>query len=157
VFPRILLVEDDQCWLSAALELFASAGYAVRGARTFRHAREAMELFEPDLLVTEIRLQEHNGLHLLIRSQFDHPQMVCLIVSGSEDSVLERDARQLGAADFVVKPVDPAMLLARAADALASHRPRAWRAERTSIDPSGVVRMPPAPSESVEPRSSSTT
>jgi CheY-like chemotaxis protein len=126
VTGRVLLVDDDPVWLDAAVRLLKNAGYTARGATSFTQAQAELDSFRPDLLITDIRLREYNGLYLLVRSKQHFPEMVCLIVSGYDDPVLERDARQQGAFDFLIKPVEPSHLLARAADALASRGKRRW-------------------------------
>jgi CheY-like chemotaxis protein len=126
VTGRVLLVDDDPVWLDAAVRLFTKAGYAARGATSFTQAQSELDSFRPDLLITDIRLREYNGLYLLVRSKPRYPDLACLIVSGYDDPVLERDARQQGAFDFLIKPVAPSHLLARAADALASRGKRHW-------------------------------
>jgi DNA-binding response OmpR family regulator len=112
--------------LSAAVESFRGAGYVAEGAATFPAARQLLESFGPDLLVTDIRLNEYNGLYLLVRAPSNQPKPACLVVSGFEDPVLIRDARLHGAHDFLVKPVGIEMLLAKAKDALAARDKRRW-------------------------------
>jgi FixJ family two-component response regulator len=126
VSERVLIVDDDAEWLSAAVESFSRAGYIAEGAATFPAARQLLESFGPDLLVTDIRLNEYNGLYLLVRAPGNHPKPACLVVSGFEDPVLIRDARLHGAYDFLVKPVAIATLLSKAKDAIASRDKRRW-------------------------------
>jgi CheY-like chemotaxis protein len=132
VTERVLIVDDDADWLSAAVESFSQAGYIAQGAATFPIARQLLESFGPDLLVTDIRLNEFNGLYLLVRAPSRHPKPACLVVSGYEDPVLMRDARLHGAHDFLLKPVDGSTLLAKARDALAARDKRRWPRKRLS-------------------------
>jgi len=48
----------------------------------------------PSLLISEVRLGEYNGLHLVLHAQAHH---IPAIVIGRNDPVLERDAEQLAA------------------------------------------------------------
>lgn len=123
---KVLVVDDDPAWLDAAVRLLRGASYTVRGAASFTEALAAVDAFRPDLLITDIRLREYNGLYLLVRSKQRYPDMVCLIVSGYDDPVLARDARQQGAFDFLIKPIEIPRLLAAVADALASRGKRRW-------------------------------
>lgn len=123
---KILVVDDDEEWLRAAVQLFTTAGYTARGAASFPEARLALDAFQPDLLVTDVRLKEYNGLYLLARLRPGHPRIASLVVSGYVDPVLAADARRLGAHDFLVKPIDPARLLAEAAEALGGCGRRRW-------------------------------
>jgi CheY-like chemotaxis protein len=132
VTERVLIVDDDAEWLSAAVESFSRAGYVAEGAATFPAARQLLESFGPDLLVTDIRLNEYNGLYLLVRAPSNHPKPACLVVSGFEDPVLIRDARLHGAHDFLVKPVAIDMLLAKAREALTARDKRRWPRKQLS-------------------------
>ena len=129
---RVLIVDDDADWLAAAVESFSHAGYVARGAATFPSARQILESFGPDLLVTDIRLREYNGLYLLVRAPTNHPKPASLVISGFEDPVLMREARLHGAYDFLVKPVDSKTLLAKAAEALAARNKRRWPRKQLS-------------------------
>jgi DNA-binding response OmpR family regulator len=126
VTGKVLIVDDDPAWLDAAVRVLRGASYTVRGATSFTEAQTAVDSFRPDLLITDIRLREYNGLYLLVRSKQRYPDMVCLIVSGYDDPVLARDARQQGAFDFLIKPIEIPRLLGRVADALASRGKRRW-------------------------------
>lgn len=133
VTERVLIVDDDAEWLSAAVESFSRAGYIAEGAATFPIARQLLESFGPDLLITDIRLNEYNGLYLLVRAPSNHPKPACLVVSGFEDPVLIRDARLHGAHDFLVKPVDLNVLLAKAKEALTARNKRRWPRKHLSV------------------------
>ena len=62
----------------------------------------------PDLVITDLRLAEFNGLYLAAVN----PQRIpVIIVTGYADRGLEAEARELGA-DFLLKPVKPSQLLA---------------------------------------------
>jgi len=132
VNERVLIVDDDADWLAAAVESFSNAGYVARGAATFPSARQILESFGPDLLVTDIRLREYNGLYLLVRAPTNHPKPASLVISGFEDPVLMREAKLHGAYDFLVKPVDLKTLLAKAAEALAARNKRRWPRKQLS-------------------------
>ncbi len=61
----------------------------------------------PDLLITDIRLQEYNGLQLIVSSPRHLP---AIVITGFADPVLEAETRRTGA-EYIVKPVDPRALL----------------------------------------------
>ena len=69
-----------------------SAGWHVTNAHSYAAAKARLEL-GTDLLVTELELGEYNGLQLAVRAQASG---VPTLVVGRQDTVLERDAEQLG-------------------------------------------------------------
>jgi two-component system response regulator RegA len=66
------------------------------------HEAKARLLTRPALLVTELRLGEYNGLHLVLRGKSARADMAAVIVSGISDPVLSAEAERLGAT-FVLK------------------------------------------------------
>jgi DNA-binding response OmpR family regulator len=113
---KILVVEQDIDAREAMAGDLARAGFMVIAASTYHEARQSLRDHAPALLVTEIRLNGYNGLQLLATN----PQPIpAVIVTDYPDTVLEEEARRLDA-DFLVKPVDPDVLISRIEVALAS-------------------------------------
>jgi DNA-binding response OmpR family regulator len=104
---RILLVDDDPAARNGLAELLTGAGYQTRAVSTFEEGLRALRTDTPDLLIADVRLGAFNGLQLLVSSPRSVP---AIIITGFADPVLESDARQHGA-DYVLKPVTPAVLL----------------------------------------------
>jgi DNA-binding response OmpR family regulator len=109
VGTRILIVDDDKVYLEAMQEWIALAGFDPSVADTFEDAERAIRETRFDLLIVDIRLGPFNGLQLVATSPIRIPTIV---VTGFDDSVLRRDAREVGAAAYVVKPVMPDQLFA---------------------------------------------
>jgi DNA-binding NtrC family response regulator len=118
--PYSILVVDQQ---PIAVERLArpllSAGYRVTGATTFEAAREQLEASPPNLLIVGQRLGRFNGLHLVMRGRFDHPEMASIVTSGCKDSVLEAEAITCGAR-CVVAPKNSSELLELVSQTFAS-------------------------------------
>jgi DNA-binding NtrC family response regulator len=110
----VLVVDDDHATRVGLLALLTRAGYRVHAAADYEEARRALQT-RPDLLVTDVRLRDFNGLQLLLGS---HPFVPAIVISGFLDPVLEAEARGLGA-DFVLKPISPTDLLSLIARKLA--------------------------------------
>lgn len=61
-------------------------------AGSLEMAKETLTRTRPDALVTEVRLRQHNGLHLALWTCIRYPEVRSILVGGP-DAVLERDAR----------------------------------------------------------------
>lgn len=133
---RVLIVDDNQAWLSGTAELLSSAGYLVRTASAFPEAKPLLSSFAPDLLIADVRLAGYNGLYLLVRGRTEHAHMASVVVSAFDDPVLAREAKSQGAYDFLVKPIAASVLLANAAAALET---RGRRRTTRKAAPSGLV------------------
>jgi DNA-binding NtrC family response regulator len=100
----ILVVDADPSDLSETVELLQSAGYRVAAATGFDQAKQILASHSPDLLITGLRLGPYNGLHLILRSQADHPGMAAIVTSRVRDAVLEAETLRHKAA-YLLRPV----------------------------------------------------
>jgi len=75
---------------------------------SFQAARQGLRESTPDLLISEVRLGEFNGLHLALRAR---SQGVRAIMVGENDQVTRREAASLGA-DYLSGDSDPALFSA---------------------------------------------
>jgi DNA-binding response OmpR family regulator len=87
--------------------LMEAAGYEPTAVGAFHEALHILRTAPPDLLITDVRLEEYNGLQLVINSPKRVP---AIVITGFTDPVLESDARREGAV-YIVKPVNPGRLL----------------------------------------------
>src|SRR5687767_13244877 len=91
----VLLVCTDPQQLSQYERAVAPIADVVQVATTFPQAKTMLRQNEPDVLVTELRLNEFNGIHLALWSRVRVPQLRSVII-GNSDPNLEADARALG-------------------------------------------------------------
>ena len=95
---------------------FAVSGLADRGfhitvAESFLEARTLIDKHPPSLLITDLRLQEYNGLHLVLRGKAARPDMAAVVLSTTSDIVLEAEAARMRAT-FLLKPTSKREFLA---------------------------------------------
>jgi DNA-binding response OmpR family regulator len=104
----ILIVEDDRATCAGLAALLAGASYRVLTAHDVPCARDVLADQHPDLLITDIRLGDYNGLQLIAMAAETIP---AIVLTGYPDASIEADARRLGAT-YLVKPIVPTALLA---------------------------------------------
>ena len=142
---KILIVDDDEPTRAGLAMLLVEAGYDVITASTVPAAIKLLIDEHPDLLLVDIRLAEYNGLHLVATRPEPIP---AIVLTGFADPAIEADARHLGA-EFLLKPVKPAVLMAVIQRLLSDARvgraiPRRWprkqvlRDVRVDIDDAAV-------------------
>jgi two-component system response regulator HydG len=100
----VLVVDDEATARDLCCDVATEMGLRVRTAPTTERALEILEQFPIDIVITDLRVPELEGLELLkrIRASFPHVAVVVLTQYGSIESAVE--ATQLGAADYVTKP-----------------------------------------------------
>jgi CheY-like chemotaxis protein len=121
-----ILIVDMKAETSAALTLLGSGGYDVTFAAGFEAAIRRIDRSAPDLLIAEVRLGDFNGLHLVIRSQSEHPHMRSILLDRDYDAVLALEAQQHGAT-YLADPISAADLFGSVSRLLADSNPqRRW-------------------------------
>ncbi len=122
--PRLLLVEDSPTIVTVVKYFLELEGYEVK---TAKDGLEGLELAwkEPfDLIVSDLNMPGMDGMQLLTKLRGDpKTKDIALLLLTSDDNP-ETEARmlELGADDFVLKPVEPRRLAARIKALLARKR-----------------------------------
>lgn len=115
---RNILVVDDEAQITRVLKTALSAqGYSIRTAADGRQALQEMKNWSPDLIITDLRMPNMDGLELCrkVRTESRIP-IIVLSVKGEETIKIE--ALDAGADDYVTKPFSVNELLARVRAAL---------------------------------------
>jgi DNA-binding NarL/FixJ family response regulator len=111
---RILLIDDEAKLRKQFAALLALEGFTVVEARNGREGIEVARREQPDLVICDITMPEMNGHRVLetLRSEpaTAHLPFVFLTGWGEKDDI--RSGMNLGADDYLVKPVEPADLVA---------------------------------------------
>jgi two-component system response regulator YesN len=107
----VLLVDDDLLLLDALERSFKSAEeLQVVASGSFPEARRTLRTSQFDVLITDVRLGEFNGLQLAHLAREKNPQVQIIVFSGFDDPVLRQEAERLGAV-YLVKPVTSSYLV----------------------------------------------
>jgi DNA-binding response OmpR family regulator len=114
---QVLIVDVDDMRRSDLLQTLREEGYEVTAADSFQQARRLLKETEPDLLITDVRLKEFNGLQLVLTRRAPAPAIVLADVS---DPILETEARKLGA-EYLPRPFSLPALLQLVEKALERH------------------------------------
>ncbi len=109
---RVMLVEDDARLAQLVCEYLQNYEFAVdwiaRGDEALAHYQAS----KPDLVVLDLMLPGLDGM-VVCRKIRDVSRVPILILTAREDSYDEVSGLEQGADDFVIKPVQPRILLAR--------------------------------------------
>jgi DNA-binding response OmpR family regulator len=103
VLNTVLLVEDERSVQEILGRWLVESGRRVVACRTFQEAKAYLTFNTPDLLITDIRLQDYNGLQLVVHMGGKRADASCLVITGHDDPVLRKEAEHLHAR-YLVKP-----------------------------------------------------
>ena len=120
---EIMLVDDDKLMRRSLSFTLEQAGYDVRTVASAEDALAQLQTHPPDLILLDINLPGIDGLEALssLRQQVDAPVIFLTARRRELDEIL---GLEMGADDYVTKPFDPDVLLARIKAVLRrSHQP----------------------------------
>ncbi|MBL4889101.1 MAG: sigma-54-dependent Fis family transcriptional regulator [Candidatus Lindowbacteria bacterium] len=103
---KILIAEDEMTFREAVAEILSDSGFEVETAENGRIAWEKFQKAPADIVVTDIRMPEMDGLNLLekIHEFLPGAPVIMITAHGSLDTAIE--ALRCGAIDYVTKPCD---------------------------------------------------
>jgi len=112
---RVLVVDDDRITRLAVKLLLEKAGYEVLEGATGMHAVELAARHRPDLLILDLLMPEMDGYQALARIRRDAAlaMLPVIVITAENGPGAERKVLEAGADDYLAKPFDPEILLAR--------------------------------------------
>src|SRR4051812_33099375 len=93
---HVLIVEPD-AFVSRRLREACGVAVRVTACADFPSGRERLMVDAPSFLITNLRLNEYNGLHLLFLAQSEERQTHCIVHTSRPDFSLIAEAQRLGA------------------------------------------------------------
>jgi putative two-component system response regulator len=118
---RVMIIDDEPLNIKIARKYLQIAGYS--NFITTSDAAGAMQMVrreEPDVILLDVMMPQVSGLEILqaIRADRAIAHLPVLILTASTDAETRRNALELGATDFLAKPVEPSELVPRVRNAL---------------------------------------
>ncbi|WP_461210017.1 response regulator [Desulfocurvus sp. DL9XJH121] len=103
---RILLVDDEERFLSATAKFLGMSGFDVQTADNGADALSKCSRDAFEVVVLDIKMPGVNGLEVLRELRRDHPEIRVLVLSGDADRETIYECMRLGAGEFISKPID---------------------------------------------------
>jgi len=122
--PLVTILDDEpeiRAMLASALE---EAGFRTMGFSRATEFEAALKSFSPDLCLVDLSLPDRDGLTLVHRLALEMGATV-IIISGRAQVQDKVTGLELGADDYIIKPFDPAEVVARVRARLRRDRPAA--------------------------------
>jgi DNA-binding response OmpR family regulator len=125
----ILIVDDeDRLRLSLSL-ILQKENYHVETAANAEEGLDYLQYHEYDLMFLDLSLPGMSGIDLLgeVHSQFPHMSVLILTAHAALESAIQ--AVRLGARDYLIKPIEPVLIVTRVAEILAEREQPARKTE----------------------------
>lgn len=129
----ILIVEDDLVFSTMMKTWLTKKGFEVDTASTNARARKLLAEHRYDLILSDLRLPDQDGIHLLawLRNRSCHTPLIIMTSYAEIQSAVE--AMKQGASDYIAKPVQPDELLKKIKEAVENaEAPAAPGSEKTA-------------------------
>lgn len=114
----ILIVEDDITFSVMLKTWLGKKGFEVDTASNIARARKQLETADFDLVLSDLRLPDNDGISLLDWMNQKGMQLPLIIMTGYADIQTAVQAIKSGAKDYISKPVNPDELLKKIGEAL---------------------------------------
>lgn len=110
--PRILLVEDDKKLADLVYTYLKEYGFEIKWAENGTLGLTIARKFQPELIILDLMLPEIDGLSVCRQLRGWYAGRIIMLTASDED-MDQVAALEVGADDFVTKPIHPRVLLAR--------------------------------------------
>lgn len=107
---KILVIEDDKITRRLIKEILSRTGYDVIEAEDGAKGLEAFKSEKPDLVITDYQMPVMNGLRVLSEVRSGSPNVPVIMLTGFGDIALTIKSIQIGAFDFLEKPINAPQL-----------------------------------------------
>ena len=107
---RILVVDDDQVVGMSFERVLTNKGYRVDTALSGREAFEKYAGGDFDMVFTDLRMPDQDGLEVARRIKEMNPWLPIVVVTGYGTQEAEAKAKAIGVAEFLQKPLTPSII-----------------------------------------------
>lgn len=115
--PRILIVEDDERLAQLTQDYLVNNGYQVRVEHHGGEVAAVLEVWQPDLIILDVMLPGEDGLSICQKIRAGYQGYIMMLTARTDD-IDQVLGLEMGADDYICKPVQPRLLLARVKAAL---------------------------------------
>lgn len=110
---RILVVEDERSIRSFIITNLKRNGFEVLEAERGHEALRLVKLEKPDLVLLDIKLPDLDGFQICKEISSSYPEISVIMLTALGQDLDKVKGLELGADDYIIKPFNPMVLIAR--------------------------------------------
>lgn len=103
---KLLIIDDEPAHAEAVAESLERVGYECLIATSGAAGAKAIEDQEPDLILTDLKMDDMDGLAILRKAKLELPHAEVVVITGHGDVQKAVEAMKAGAANFLQKPIN---------------------------------------------------
>lgn len=104
---KILVIEDDVSFCKLLEKFLTKNSYEIATAFSAEEAKNKVKNESFDLIITDLRLPNYDGIQLLSEFKSQYPKIPVILMTGYSDVTTAVKAIQNGASDYISKPFNP--------------------------------------------------
>lgn len=108
---KLLIIDDDEVVRASLAAYLEDSGFQVLQAGNGLQGLEVFEREQPDLIICDLRMPQIDGLELIRRISALNSEIPVIVVSGAGVMSDAVEALRLGAADYLIKPLEDLAVL----------------------------------------------
>ena len=110
---RVLIADDEVEFASTIVSRLNLRNYTASMVNSGKQALEAIEKAPPDVLLLDLKMPDLDGLEVLATLKKTYPNLAVIILTGHGSLEAGVMGKELGACDYVMKPVDLGVLMVK--------------------------------------------
>jgi DNA-binding response OmpR family regulator len=118
---KILLVDDEEEFVTTLAERLELRGLQARAALSGEAALKIIEADTPEIVILDVMMPGIGGFEVLRRIKAQHPQLPVILLTGRGSEKEGVKGMQLGAFDYLMKPLNIEELIKKMQEAIESH------------------------------------
>jgi len=131
---KILLVDDDQNFLSIAKKRLAKRGHTVQTALNGTEVFEKLQAQNIHVVVLDVKMPGMSGIEILKEIKKNFPLVQVIMLTGVPTVGCAADCLKIGALSYLIKPVDIEKLLWKIKEAYAQRQRLEQKIRNTQIE-----------------------
>ena len=118
---KILLVDDEEEFVTTLAERLELRGLQARAALNGEAALQMIEADTPQIVILDVMMPGIGGFEVLRRIKAQHPQLPVILLTGRGSEKEGVKGMQLGAFDYLMKPLNIEELIKKMQEAIETH------------------------------------
>jgi DNA-binding response OmpR family regulator len=108
---KVLIADDEVEFASTIVSRLNLRNFTASMATSGKQALEAIKKAPPDVLLLDLKMPDLDGLEVLAALKKTTPDLAVIILTGHGSLEAGEMGKELGACDYVMKPVDLGVLI----------------------------------------------
>jgi DNA-binding NtrC family response regulator len=127
--PNVLIVDDERDYIETLTKRLKKRGLEITGIENGEDALEWLSGNPVDVVLLDVRMRGMDGIQVLREIKNEYPLIEVIMLTGHASTEVAIEGMELGAFDYLMKPVDFDELLYKIQDA---HKKKSIQEEKIS-------------------------